>query len=47
MRMDRTVYERPEKRARLTIFDDNGPRVDVYDGVSSFLRLVVRISDYT
>lgn len=42
LRMDRTAYERPEKRARLTIFDDNGPRVDIYDGVSTVF--LVRMS---
>jgi hypothetical protein len=42
------MYERPEKRARLTLLDDNGPRVDVYDGVSSALCLLfaVPFSDY-
>lgn len=41
------MYERPEKRARLTLLDDNGPRVDVY-GVSSALCLLfaVPFSDY-
>lgn len=38
------MYERPEKRARLTLLDDNGPRVDVY-GVSSLL-FAVPFSDY-
>ncbi len=39
--MDRTLYERPEKRARLTILDDNDSRVGAYDGVSSSLVIVV------
>ena len=43
------MYERPEKRARLTLLDDNGPRVDIYDGVSPaicFLLFTFHVLDY-
>jgi hypothetical protein len=27
------MYERPEKRARLTLLEDSDPRIDVFDEV--------------
>ena len=39
--MDRSLYERPEKRVRLTILDDNDSRVGAHEGVSSSLVIVV------
>jgi hypothetical protein len=42
------MYERPEKRARLTLLDGNDARVGVYGGVSSsfFVVFYRPYSDY-